>query len=73
MVARVLEIQATIGDHLLMSSTGLNFTPVGSTNIEKCEADFIAVVAGQTAIGETPVQILLGEAKGCSWPNPGND
>lgn len=31
--------------------------------IEKCEADFVAVVAGRSAQPERPVQILIGEAK----------
>lgn len=58
------QVEATLTDHLLMLSTALNFAPIGTTNIEECEADLVAVVAGASGIGELPVQILLGEAKG---------
>lgn len=34
-----------------------------TTQIEDCEADFVAVVASRPNINETPVQILIGEAK----------
>jgi hypothetical protein len=32
-------------------------------NIETCESDFLAVVAGAAGLDETPVQLLFGEAK----------
>jgi hypothetical protein len=57
------QLETTLRDRLLMSSTALNFAPIGSTSIERCEADFVAVVAGAAGPREAPVQILLGEAK----------
>jgi hypothetical protein len=57
------QLEIALHDSLQMWSTALNFTPIGSTNIEKCEADFVAVIAGAPGAGESPVQILLGEAK----------
>jgi hypothetical protein len=45
-----------------MYSTAMNFRPDGG-DIEPCESDFVAVVAGKVGISETPVQILFGEAK----------
>jgi len=45
-----------------MYSTAVEFTSTALI-IEKCEAGFVAIVAGATAFHETPVQVLLGEAK----------
>jgi hypothetical protein len=45
-----------------MYSTAVEFRSASSI-IEKCEADFVAVVAGATRFRERPVQILFGEAK----------
>jgi hypothetical protein len=45
-----------------MYSTALTFRPAGAA-IEICESDFVAVVGGEANIGESPVQIVFGEAK----------
>ena len=45
-----------------MYSTAVEFKSTTSI-MEKCEADFIAVVAGAPVTGEAPVQILFGEAE----------
>jgi hypothetical protein len=62
-VLAMQQLETALHDRLLMFSTALNFTPIGATSIEKCEADFIAIIAGASGISEPPVQILLGEAK----------
>jgi hypothetical protein len=45
-----------------MYSTAVEFNSTTSI-IEKCEADFVAIVAGAPVTREAPVQILFGEAK----------
>ena len=45
-----------------MYSTAINFRPDGA-EIEVCESDFVAVVAGKQGIDESPVQIVFGETK----------
>jgi len=56
------QLETSLHTSLLMYSTSLKFSPT-SANIENCEADFVAVIAGPTHIGEFSVQILIGEAK----------
>jgi hypothetical protein len=45
-----------------MYSTAVNFRSAGA-DIEPCEADFVALIAGALGISESPVQLLFGEAK----------
>jgi hypothetical protein len=59
----IQQLHVTLDEKLLMYSTALEFRPAGA-RIEHCEADFIAVAAGNAFLREAPVQILLGEAKG---------
>lgn len=61
-VLAMQQLETSLHDRLLMSSTALNFTPK-TNGIEACEADFVAVIGGAAGINESPVQILLGEAK----------
>jgi hypothetical protein len=56
------QLDTSLNEQLLMYSTALEFKSQ-TTKIEKCEGDFVAVVAGRPAIDETPVQILIGEVK----------
>jgi hypothetical protein len=56
------QLETTFHDRLLMCSTALTFEPKGA-NIEKCEADFVAIMSGVDGIREHPTQIVLGEAK----------
>jgi hypothetical protein len=56
------QIEISLHDSLLMYSTALSFTS-RTAAIETCEADFVAVVAGAAGINESPVQLVLGEAK----------
>jgi|SRR5271166_893053 len=56
------QLDTSLRDYLLMYSTALKFTSQAA-QIEDCEADFVAVVAGRQNIDQTSVQILLGEAK----------
>jgi hypothetical protein len=56
------QLEASLFDRLLMYSTSLNLRSTG-TLIEKCEVDFLAVVAGADSFQEAPTQILFGEAK----------
>jgi hypothetical protein len=58
----IQQLATILRERLLMYSTAVEFTSTASI-IEKCEADFVAIVAGATAFHETPVQVLLGEAK----------
>lgn len=56
------QLEASLFDRLLMYSTSLNLRSTGAL-IEKCEVDFLAVVAGADSFQEAPTQILFGEAK----------
>jgi hypothetical protein len=56
------QLDTTLHDSLLMCSTSLNFVPT-KADIEACESDFLAVVVGARGLNESPVQILIGEAK----------
>jgi hypothetical protein len=56
------QLDTTLGESLLMYSTALEFKSQ-TTKMEKCEADFVAVVAGRLSLEEASVQILIGEAK----------
>ncbi len=67
----LLQLETSLHENLLMYSTSLNFSSTAGA-IEYCEADFVIVVGGATLIGETPVQILLGEAK-TRMPFDGDD
>jgi hypothetical protein len=58
----IQQMDTSLHDSLLMYSTAVEFKSTTSI-IEKCEADFVAVVAGAAGIREAPVQILFGEAK----------
>jgi hypothetical protein len=58
----IQQLATTLHERLLMYSTAINFRSATSI-IEKCEADFVAVVAGVPVSREAPVQILFGEAK----------
>jgi hypothetical protein len=58
----IQQLDTALRDHLLMYSTALKFRP-SDANIEECEADFLGVVAGMDGLDESPVQIVLGEAK----------
>jgi hypothetical protein len=61
-VALTLQQLSTSLESFLMYSTAMTFRPAGAA-IEPCESDFVAVVEGALAISESPVQIVLGEAK----------
>lgn len=56
------QLDTAFKGRLLMASTSINFKSEGA-NIEECESDFFAVLAGAGGIGEQPVQIILGEVK----------
>lgn len=56
------QLDTTLNERLLMYSTALKFRP-DTADIEKCEVDFLAIIAGMPGISEAPVQIILGEAK----------
>jgi len=56
------QLDTTLRDRLIMYSPAMNFRSAGA-DIEPCESDFVAVVSGARGISETPVQILIGEAK----------
>jgi hypothetical protein len=58
----IQQLTTTLHERLLMYSTAVEFKSRTSI-IEKCEADFLAIVAGAPVIREAPVQILFGEAK----------
>jgi hypothetical protein len=58
----IQQLDTSLHDSLLMYSTSVEFNSTSSI-IEKCEADFVAVVAGTVVIREAPVQVLFGEAK----------
>jgi hypothetical protein len=56
------QLDTSLHDRLVMFSSAINFRSAGA-DIEACESDFVAVVSGALGISETPVQILIGEAK----------
>jgi hypothetical protein len=56
------QLETSLQDSLLMCTTALEFESA-LPNIETCESDFLAVVAGAAGLDETPVQLLFGEAK----------
>jgi hypothetical protein len=56
------QLDTTLGEYLLMYSTALEFKSQ-TAKMEKCEVDFVAVVAGRLSLEEASVQILIGEAK----------
>lgn len=56
------QLANSLQDKVLMYSTAINFLPAGAA-IEACESDFVGVVAGAMGISESPLQIVLGEAK----------
>jgi hypothetical protein len=56
------QLSTSLHDSVLMYSTAMSFRPNGA-DIEPCESDFVAVVAGRRGNSETPVQIVFGEAK----------
>jgi hypothetical protein len=56
------QLHTSLHDRLIMYSSAMNFRSAGA-DIEPCESDFVAVVSGALGISETPVQILIGEAK----------
>jgi hypothetical protein len=56
------QLSTSLHDGVLMYSTAMSFRPNGA-DIEPCESDFVAVVAGRLGISERPVQIVFGEAK----------
>jgi hypothetical protein len=58
----IQQLTTTLHERLLMYSTAVEFNSTTSI-IEKCEADFVAIVAGAPVTREAPVQILFGEAK----------
>lgn len=56
------QLSSSLHDHVLMYSTAVKFRSAGA-DIEPCEADFVAIISGAPGISESPVQVLLGEAK----------
>jgi len=56
------QLSSNVRERLLMYSTALKFRR-GSADIEECEADFVAILAGAVRVGESPVQVLVGEGK----------
>jgi hypothetical protein len=56
------QLDTSLHDNLIMYSSAMNFRSAGA-DIEPCESDFVAVVSGALGISESPVQILIGEAK----------
>ncbi len=58
----IQQLDSALHDHLLMYSTALKFRSK-SAEIEDCEVDFLGIVAGMGGLDESPVQIILGEAK----------
>jgi hypothetical protein len=56
------QLSSSLHESFLVYSTAMSFRPAGAA-IEPCESDFVAVVEGALAISESPVQIVLGEAK----------
>jgi hypothetical protein len=56
------QLSTSLHDNIKMYSTAMNFSSAGA-DIEPCESDFVAVVSGAAGISESPVQILIGEAK----------
>jgi hypothetical protein len=58
----IQQLDVALRDHLLMYSTALKFRS-NNVDIEDCEVDFLCFVAGMAGLDESPVQIILGEAK----------
>lgn len=58
----IQQLDTTLHNRVLMYSTALKFSSK-TQPIENCEADFLAIVAGAATIGESPVQVIFGEAK----------
>lgn len=56
------QLDTSLHDHLLMYSTALEFESQ-TVKMQRCEADFVAVLAGRPNLREAPIQILIGEAK----------
>ena len=56
------QLDANLQDSLLFYATALNFESRRAP-IEKCEADFVAFVAGRRNSDRGGIQILIGEAK----------
>jgi hypothetical protein len=56
------QLSTSLNDDLIMHSTALKFNSAGA-DIEPCESDLVAIVAGKLGISETPVQVLFGEMK----------
>jgi hypothetical protein len=56
------QLSSSLHDQIIMYSTAVNFRSAGA-DIEPCEADFVALIAGALGISESPVQLLFGEAK----------
>jgi hypothetical protein len=56
------QLDTSLHDRLIMYSPAINFRSAGA-DIEPCESDFVAVVSGTLGVSESPVQILIGEAK----------
>jgi hypothetical protein len=56
------QLASSLRESFMMYSTALGFRPAGA-EVEPCESDFVAVVAGVLGISESPVQIVFGEAK----------
>jgi len=56
------QLSTSLHDSALMYSTAINFRPDGA-EIEVCESDFVAVVAGKLGVDESAVQIVFGETK----------
>ena len=56
------QLDTSLHEQPVMYSPAMNFRSAGA-DIEPCESDFVVVVTGALGISETPVQILIGEAK----------
>ena len=58
----IQQMDTTLRDSMLMYSTALKFRSE-TVDIEECEADFLAVFASERHLDESPLQIIVGEAK----------
>jgi hypothetical protein len=58
----VQQVDTTLHDRLMMYSPAMDLRSIGA-DIEPCESDFVVVVSGALGVSESPVQILIGEAK----------
>jgi hypothetical protein len=56
------QLSTSLHDQMIMYSTAMTFRSAGA-DIEPCESDVVAVVSGAIGISESPVQLILGEAK----------